>query len=379
MNLKNSVRKRLSTYLRQAAVWGVVGLTLLVSAETTARLDDLYSEGIPFLANPDQSDLQIIDEYGVHGRPYAKFQNWKLNNFGFRGPDIRLDPPAHCHRVMILGASETFGYLEAPGMEFPAQLQRRLAKIGCFEVINAAVVGMELASMRRYWESWASRFLPDLVMIYPSPHFYLNESVTRRAVGQPSPIPAPKITDAAGRDFSSRFVLRLHNVFHWPYFIQKYRDARNIARQVVGKDPSWYFHAVPEDRLRMFAVELEMLVASVQRAGATPILMAHAYRAAQPPRAEDYRDLEAFRVYMPRATPEAIVLFEAAANNEIRRIAAEHQLVLIDPSPEVGGCRECFGDLVHFTDRGASIVTDEIVKQIQPLLFASRKPTRAVQ
>lgn len=365
--------------MRQAAVWGMVGLTSLVSAETTARLDDLYSDGIPFLANPDERDLHVIDEYGVHGRPYAKFQNWKLNNFGFRGPDISLDPPAHCQRVMVLGASETFGYYETPGMEFPAQLQRRLTKIGCFEVINAAMVGMELASMRRYWESWASRFHPNLVIIYPSPHFYLNEGVTRRAVGQPPPISELEAKDATDRGFSSRFVLRLHNVFHWPYFIQKYRDERNIASQVVGKDPSWYFHTVPEDRLHLFAAELEMLVTSVQRAGATPILMVHAFRAAQPPRAEDYRDLEAFRVYMPRATPEIIARFEAAANNVIRRIAAEHRLVLIDPTLEVGGCRTCFGDLVHFTDRGATIVTDVIVKQIQPILLTNRKPTLAVQ
>lgn len=379
MDSKSGIRKRWLRYLGQAVAWGLVGLMVLVSAEITARLDDSMQEGIPFLANPEQSDLQIVDEYGIHGRPYAKFQNWKLNNFGFRGPDTQLDPPVHCRRIMILGASETFGYFEKPGMEFPAQLQRRLANTGCFEVINAAVVGMELASMRRYWESWASRFRPEIVIIYPSPHFYLNESVTRRAVGQPGPLPAPKDSDGSGLKFSSRFVLRLHNVFHWPYFIQKYRDKRNIDRQVVGKDPSWYFQSIPEDRLRMFALELEMLVASVQKTGATPVLMAHAFRAAQPLRAEDYRDLEAFRVFMPRAVPRVIVQFEAAANDEIRRIAAKHRLILIDPSPAVGGCRECFGDLVHFTDRGATIVTDVIVKQIQPILLASEKPTRAVQ
>ena len=118
----------------------------------------------------------------------------------------------------------------------------------------------------------------------------------------------------------------------------------------------------------MFAVELEMLVASVQRTGATPVLMAHAFRAALPLRAEDYRDLEAFRVFMPRAVPEVIAHFEAAANYEIRRIAAERRLLLVDFSREIEGCRECFGDLVHFTDRGATIVADAIATQIQPLL-----------
>jgi lysophospholipase L1-like esterase len=115
-------------------------------------------------------------------------------------------------------------------------------------------------------------------------------------------------------------------------------------------------------------MELEMLVASVQRTGATPILMAHAFRAARPLRAEDYRDLESFRVFMPRAVPEVIADFEAAANDEIRRIAAARGLLLVDLPREIQGCRECFGDLVHFTDRGAAIMADAIATQIKPIL-----------
>ena len=364
-------------YLRQAAGWGLIGLTVLVAAEIAARVDDWVREDIPLFASPDQGDLQVVDAYGIHGRPFAKFQNWKLNNFGFRGADIRLERADDCERVMILGASEAFGYLEAPGMEFPAQLGRLLSKNGCFEVINAAIVGMELASMRRYWETWASRFRPDLVVIYPSPHFYLNESVNRRAVGQPGPL--PKLADPQAAPWSSRFVYRLHNVFHFPYFVQKYRNERNIAHQVAGKDPSWYFRDVPQERVRMFGTELEMLATSIQQAGATPVLMAHAFRATRPPRPEDYRDLEAFRVFMPRAPADVIVAFEEAANAEIRRIAAARGLVLVEPSAKVSGCRDCFGDLVHFTDRGAAMVAAAVAETIQPVLTASRRPTRAVQ
>jgi hypothetical protein len=379
MASKHSALGQWLSYLGYAGFWGVVGLTVLASAEIAARIDDLLDENIPFLASPNERDLQFIDEHGIRGRPHGKFQKWKLNNFGFRGPDMSLEPPANCQRVMILGASESFGYYESPGMEFPAQLQRRLAKSGCFEVVNAAVVGMELASMRRYWEHWASNFHPNVVIIYPSPHFYLNESVTRRAVGEPGALRAPMTSETARFELSSRFVLRLHNVFHYPYFIQKWRNERNIARQVIGKEASWYFHSVPGDRLDMFAAELGMLLTSVQRSGATPVLMVHAFRSALPLRREDYEDLEAFRVYMPRAVPEAIALFEVAANDEIRRLATDRTLVLVDLPREIDGCRECFADLVHFTDHGAGIVADVIARQILSALHASRKPARAVQ
>lgn len=368
MNRKDIFGRSWPGLLGDIGVWALVGMTVLVSAEIWARFDDFVYEHVPFLASPSERDLEIVDEQGVRGRPNGRFQKWKLNKFGFRGPEIGREAPAQCRRVMILGASETFGLYESPDKEFPAQLRQRLARSGCVEVINAAVVGMELASMRRYWEEWASQFHPDLVLIYPTPHFYLNESVTRRAVGQAGAIPASRFTANASKEFSSRFVLRLHNVFHYPYFIQKRRDRRRIANQVEGKDAAWFFHEVPQDRLRMFGTELRMLVASIKQKGATPVLMAHAFRAALPLRGEDYRDLEAHRVFMPRAMPEVIAQFEFAANEEIRRISSEEGLALIDLARAVDGCRQCFADLVHFTDFGAGVVADEIARQIQPML-----------
>jgi len=368
-----------SSLLGDIGAWALVGVTVLVSAEIWARFDDLVYERVPFFANPNERDLEIVDEQGVRGRPNGRFQKWKLNKFGFRGPEIGREAPAQCRRVMILGASETFGLYESPEKEFPAQLRRKLAGSVCVEVINASVVGMELASMRRYWEQWASQFRPDLVLIYPTPHFYLNESVTRRAVGQPGAIPASRFTANVSEEFSSRFVLRLHNVFHYPYLIQRWRNERRIASQVAGKDTSWFFREIPEDRLRMFGTELRMLIASIKRKGATPVLMAHAFRAALPLRGEDYRDLEAHRVFMPRAMPEVIAQFEFAANEEIRRISTEEGLALIDLSHAVDGCRQCFADLVHFTDFGAGIVADSIARQIQPMLLGSASPLSAAR
>src|SRR5262245_65881480 len=83
-------------------------------------------------------------------------------------------------RVMVLGASETFGIYESDQKEFPAQVAGLLrAKGGSpkVEVINAAIVGMTVRSMIPYWRNWASQFRPKIVVVYPSPLFYLEGEV----------------------------------------------------------------------------------------------------------------------------------------------------------------------------------------------------------
>ena len=65
----------------------------------------------------------------------------------FGAPSIPQDPRPGEIRVLILGSSESFGLYESPGLEFPAQLASRLRDRGDFEVVNAAVAGMTLATM----------------------------------------------------------------------------------------------------------------------------------------------------------------------------------------------------------------------------------------
>ena len=48
---------------------------------------------------------------------------------------------------MAIGSSETFGTGTTLGQEYPAQLQDSLSIQGCYQVLNAALVGMGLRAM----------------------------------------------------------------------------------------------------------------------------------------------------------------------------------------------------------------------------------------
>src|SRR5581483_6258978 len=149
-------------------------LTALASAEVASRVDDWIRLDLPVLATPDhQRDLTFQDEHCLRGRPGARFKKWKLNQFGFRAPEMSREPAPGRVRIMILGASDALGFSEPEGMEFPAQLARLLQPDQRYEVINVAIAGMTAKSMISYWESWVSRFSPNLVFVYASPLFYL--------------------------------------------------------------------------------------------------------------------------------------------------------------------------------------------------------------
>src|SRR4051794_34534884 len=96
--------------VRRIGSWCIALVVCLTSGEIAARLDDELWNDTPFFANPDREpDLILHDSDCIRGRPGGAYRKWKLNAFGFRGPEIAERPSAGMKRVMLLGASETFG------------------------------------------------------------------------------------------------------------------------------------------------------------------------------------------------------------------------------------------------------------------------------
>jgi len=340
--------------LRKMAYRAALVCFFLLTAEITARLEDWLHLGMPLLATPDRErDLLVRDADGTHGRPYGRFKKWKLNEFGFRGGEMSAEPPPETTRVMILGASEAFGLYESEGKEFPAQLGQLLAREGRYEVVNAAIPGMTARSMSPYWERWASRFRPDVVIVYASPLFYLNDWAS------PARPPRPSAGGAAAPEGPSprpRLWLRFKDVVHVPAVVQNWRDDRTIAAITAGKGEDWYLRSVPEDRVQLFRADLERLAASIKARGSRPVLVTHACRSEAPPRPEDLPDLHGMLVHVPRPTPEVMAEFEAAAARAVADLGRERGIPVVDAAAVMGGRRECFADLVHFNDAGAEVI-----------------------
>jgi len=338
-------------------------LLALVVAEVTTRFDDWLRYRMPILATADEiADLRVVDTLGVRGRPYGRYLHYHLDNYGFRGPgDVTVARRPGCERIMVLGASETFGISERDGFEYPAQLSQRLNERGCTEVLNAAVPGMALPQIRYTWNHYWRQFAPDYVLIYPSPIFYLSNHLSK----------APRVDSLRNRvvtraPFRPRLVFLAHQAFSYPEVIQRRRVARFTREALVGVPEDSLWREVPNDRLALFVSDLDSLASDVKNAGPTPVLMTHAIRFTPKPDPTDEDILAAWRQFTPRATPNVMIAFEGRAAAETRALAARRGLPLADVACALSGQRTRFSDFVHFTRDGAAIVADVAARTLRP-------------
>ena len=144
----------------------IVALVLAVATlELCARIHDDVTRGVPLWAlHYTAPALYAYDSSGVHGIPNAHDGKFRMNSFGFRGPEI--DP--NRETIICFGASETFGPNESADREFPRQLEADLNAGGSqrYQVVNAGIPGMRLEDLH------LARILritkPTYAIIYPT-------------------------------------------------------------------------------------------------------------------------------------------------------------------------------------------------------------------
>ncbi len=331
----------------------ILPLVTAGAGELTARIEDYIRRGVPIFSTPDRNrDLVLHDALGIRGRPNGQFGRWHLNSVGFRGPEIARQPPAGCHRVLILGASESFGLYESDGMEYPAQLQTKLrnARAGCYEVVNASLFGLTLPGITRLYENWARQFESRTALIYPTPAFYLGE----HPPGPPGPPPA-RVDGPPW--WTPRLRGRAEDVIDFPAFIQRRRVAQYAAAIEAEHDASWFYEAVPPERLALFVRDLDSLVSAIQAAHATPLLVTHATAFHDPPTDDDAQidAMEAWHVHMEKPRARVLLAFENQARQAMLDLARRRGLDVVDAAGIMNGHEEWFADdLLHFDNAGSA-------------------------
>jgi hypothetical protein len=121
----------------------------------------------------------------------------------------------------------------------------------------------------------------------------------------------------------------------------------------------------PKAGLAAFRRDLNGMVDSVRSSGARVVLLTHAQRASWPIARRDLLDLWAARVFWPHAALPVLVEFDRAGNEVIAETARQQSLQLIDAAAALNGHFDCFGDLVHFNDKGAEVMADLIAEQVR--------------
>ncbi|MFN8528139.1 MAG: SGNH/GDSL hydrolase family protein [Anaerolineae bacterium] len=106
-----------------------------------------------------------MPEIGFGLSPWAE----DINHLGMRGEEVSAIKPQGVFRIIAMGDSTTYGFLEAPRNAYPVQLQRILRDDYGYtnvEVLNAGVTGYNSFHIMQNLETRYLALDPDLVIFY---------------------------------------------------------------------------------------------------------------------------------------------------------------------------------------------------------------------
>ena len=356
------------------ARWFALVLLFGFTLEASARTEDWVRYRTPFFSPfRDQSELVIRDRDGAHGRPGARYMKWAINNLGMRGPDAPALKPDGVIRVIMVGASETFGLYESQDREFPRQLADSLGAASAgnaclesagrrFEVLNAALPGMSLPTIEQDVRMRLARLRADVIVAYPTPVQYLASTPPAPAVldstAEPLAIPwtrglYPRIADRIRGQFKEILPAAVQTA------VRRWQTTRSTRERPAG----WTFVAPPPDRLAMYDRDLRRLIGTIRGIGAVPVLATHANAFAAGAR-HDTTLMVMWGRFYPRATGSTIIEFDSLGRLITLRAARDSGVRVVD-LPSSMKDRALFKDYAHFTDAGSAHVAAALLPAVQ--------------
>jgi lysophospholipase L1-like esterase len=353
--------------------WTVFGLCFMGTIEMASRIDQWWTYGAPILGvYTYDTALFATDDFGIHGRPNGRYEKWRLNAFGFRGDEITLEKSSGRLRVACIGASETFGFYEKPGSEWPRRLEQGLLKEGIkAEVINAAIAGMSLPQRVQHLKNRLLRFKPDVVIVmleYGSYAGLTSDVIQARKHALPSLPDRQNLVEGLK---SIRVVSRLKDVV-LPQLPAPLQEAvgkmertfkMGLVKREFGARFGLFAHVKPFE-VEALELDLEELSDLTNTAGVQLILVSPAMWFTE-------QNLFGIALSWPYLSESWWQDAQTLLPPVVKEFAKRRNLPYID-LPEIvrGREEELMRDFLHFSDLGAEEVARHIARQVissQPL------------
>jgi hypothetical protein len=324
-----------------------------------ARIDDAITYGAPLFEPYNLSRLYEFDSLGRRGKPNARYKKWKLNSLGYRGPELREDTT----RIVVFGASETFGLFEREDREYPRLLEKRLnerAGSEQFQVVNVAYAGMPVDAMIRRVPEITKKVRPRIALIYPTPANYIwlpwlkSETAAR---GEEAP-----------NKLEIRIIEQIKEILKRtiPEETQHWLRKRQILQAVHAYGQ--VMERVPEQNVARFRSDLEALTEALQSHGVDPVLVTHAHRFGPTLTEEDRYYLVVWRRFYPMLSEAGFVDMEHRMNAAVRSLASARGYLLIDAARRMQPGSRYFADFAHFTDDGSEAMSNVLAEGLSPKL-----------
>ncbi|MEZ5358269.1 MAG: hypothetical protein R3F48_05510 [Candidatus Zixiibacteriota bacterium] len=344
-----------------------------IFVELTARFDDWVEYDAPFWGTYSSLRLRSWDDEGTRiNIPNGDFEKWKNNSAGFRGPEISMEKRPGVTRIVCLGASESYGLYESPGMEWPAQLRMELDSTK-FEIINVASVGLPMVQYVDYLRKYVMKYSPDAAILYIEPVSYV--AARERAINNPESIIKNPKQQQAARQLGIRGKLNA-----WFRAVPKLQRAikqflpssimaeynRRAAEEMVQSAELTYLKGmtplddVPSEIIEEYKTELKKIIAFLLENNCQPILCTYPSLIDGGMNDDNMTMLLEARRFVVELSLEGMANTARRLNEANRGVAEVEHLPLIELENAVPRTTEYFADNVHYTDTGAEIVARTI-------------------
>lgn len=357
----------------------VVIIVFFLTIEICARLDDAFKYGAPLLGEYSYAHLQSEDTDGLkYNVPNAKYEKWENNSLGFRGPEVMQNKPSGTVRVVCMGSSESYGLFESPDKEWPAQLSKQLSTQK-YEIVNASLVGFDLTLYDAYLKKHVYALKPDIIVLVISPMMYVsmlekaaaekssssktegkgqsqNLSLTRMLLANIRIL--PKIKQVIKQSVMNNFpgILKRYQIWNMQKQIEEIERLR-----LKGRKP---MDSVPDIYLDSFRDDLNRLVKSIRSQGVEVILTSYPTLISHDnitKYLEIFLDGRRFNIYLSlTGMADSVIKF----NNVIEHVAVEQETMFFDASSFIPKSTDYFGDLFHYTDKGAKRFAEGVAVQL---------------
>ena len=354
--------------------------------EVCARIDDGIRYRAPLFNQYSAELMRTSDSEGINCNvPKSRFEKWRINSLGFRGPDIQIPKAKNTVRIICMGTSETFGLYESPGKEWPAQLGNILKKHHRFHVINTSVVGLPLKKFRRYLEKYVLRLQPDIVILYVNPFGYAvsgGKFFERQEAGMKDEESIRKQRRLCLTDFTSnlRMLPKVKEAIKRivPHkLLQKYRIL-NMKKQLHALEVSHLkgrkpIDFVPERCIDRFQDDMDEVIEFLQNRNVDVILASYPVLIT-PENVEKHIEVFLdYRRFYVELSLNGIIAASRKFNEVIKNVSEEWGVPFIDNNATLPKTTQYFADNVHYTDEGAAIVASNFANCVHGLFPQQRQ------
>jgi lysophospholipase L1-like esterase len=288
---------------------------------------------------------------GGYVTPNGRYSN---NSYGFRGKEFDIEKPEGVFRIVAIGASTTYGVANSDENTYPTQLERIIRENGYknVEVLNAGVTGYTTIETFLNFYLRVLDLSPDMVIFYQArndvfPQAFNDYMSDFQHFRQPD-------YSFGNTNYLHKYLFRISHLFMW----LSTRGDGNFGWSKRDENPH-YGTVKYENRptnselidnlsndqgLITYRKNVESIITLSKQNGIQVVLSTYAFLKEKYSSGIIKRD---------EAILPAIEKQIDKANEIVRQIAADHQLVLVDTARELAASLDDYlVDGCHFNDKG---------------------------